>query len=213
VPFSSRALAEDLEPIVVYLGAGVGPTKARNLTPSSPCAKLAGLSSADSCSVVDDSDIGWKVFGGVQVTPYFALEGSLVDLGKLRLSGTATINVAPFPSIPVSISSDRRAYGFGVDGVFTIPISREFSLLARVGLLFWNVQSSTIRTTAGGNPFGLDKKVTGSSLDFGAGAQYDLTERAGIRVEYQRYKGVGDEGTTGKTDVDLISANFVYRFR
>ena len=42
--------------------------------------------------------------------------------------------------------------------------------------------------------------------------KYDFYKNMGVRAEFQRFKSIGDS-TTGKADVDLISASVVYRFK
>jgi len=55
-------------------------------------------------------------------------------------------------------------------------------------------------------------KPTGTSADFGAGVKYDFQKKVGAQAEFQRYASIGND-STGKSDVDLISASIVYRFQ
>ena len=200
---SVATFAQDKGP---YLGAGVGQSKAKNFGGPSSCPKLPGVT-VTSCSVLDDTDTGWKVFGGYRVSNA-AFEASWVDLGKVKLSESGTVS-----AIPVIDSAEAHAYGASFDAVFSLPISSDFSLSARAGLFHWTVTATVTRTSGAAQGFSEDRKLTGTGLDFGVGARYDFAENAGIRIEFQRFAGVGVEGTTGKADVDLISASLIYRFR
>jgi hypothetical protein len=63
-----------------------------------------------------------------------------------------------------------------------------------------------------GGPIDVSNKPSGNSLDFGVGVKYDIDGNIGVRAELQRFQGIGNS-TTGKSDVDSISASLVYRFR
>ena len=53
---------------------------------------------------------------------------------------------------------------------------------------------------------------TGFDPMFGIGGSFNITEKIGVRVEYEKFLDVGDENVTGQSDVDLISASLVFRF-
>jgi OOP family OmpA-OmpF porin len=53
---------------------------------------------------------------------------------------------------------------------------------------------------------------TDVAWSLGLGGQYNLSKSVGLRVEWERYFKVGDQDTTGETDVDLISAGVVFKF-
>src|SRR5216684_4300464 len=58
----------------------------------------------------------------------------------------------------------------------------------------------------------LGKFTMSSSGTFGIGVKYDLGGNIGVRAELQRFQSIGNS-TTGKADVDSISASVVYRFK
>jgi opacity protein-like surface antigen len=53
---------------------------------------------------------------------------------------------------------------------------------------------------------------TGTSITFGLGFQYNFTKRLAARAELQRYSDVGNDHTTGKSDVDVLSIGLVIKF-
>src|SRR5262245_29217569 len=186
-----------------YFGAGGG--QSRGSAPSN-CDNLAGILDPNSISCdVDATDAAWKVFAGYEANPYFALEASYVSLGtfKFKASGTAG-------GLPAAAEASDRRYGISADVVATLPLSRDFALMARAGACNFTVQSS-VSVTPGGST--RSEKSSGTKLDFGAGAKYDFTRDFAAQVEYQRFRDIADSSASGKSNVDLISASLVYRFR
>lgn len=185
-----------------YIGAGAGQSKGKA---PSDCTTLAGFFDPGGFSCdADTSETAWKIFAGYEVNPYFALEASYVSLGtfKFKASGTAG-------GLPASADVHDRRYGFSGDAIVTVPLSREFALLARVGVSNFTVQSSISSPTSESR----SERPSGNKLDFGLGAKYGFTRNVAAQVEYQRFRDIADSSATGKSDVDLISGSLIYRFR
>ena len=187
-----------------YLGVSVGQSKVKD--PGS-CSDLAGLFSPGYSCSLNDTDVGLKIFGGYQVNRYVGAEVSYVDLGTFKLSASGLVT-----GVPVSASEKIHGYGFGADLVLSAPISDTFSLSARGGVLSWTLKD-TLSASSSAASLSQEESATGTSFTFGVGARYDFAQNLGFRVEFQRFKDVGDENKTGKSDVDLISASLIYRFR
>lgn len=190
-----------------YIGIGVGQSKAKDV---GNCSDLQALTpSTVSCSIKDTST-GAKLFGGYQFNQYVAVEAGYVDLGKFTLSASV-----PNPSPFNSASATNKVSGFSLDAVGTWPITPEFAVLGRIGLFLWKLEASTSIAVPPPPPpvqCCTSDNVTGTGAAFGVGAQYDFSKDIGVRAEFQRFASIGND-TTGKSDVELISASFVYRFR
>jgi len=201
------AFAQDEGP---YIGAGAGQSKVKD--PGS-CSDLAGLFNPGfSCSITD-TDTGWKVFGGYQANRNVAIEASYVDLGASKLSASGTVTLPP--TVQATASGKITATGFSFDVILSAPITEAFSVSARAGLFAWTLKTSVSATASNGittASASQSDSTSGNAFDFGIGARYDFGRNVGVRVEFQRFKDVGDD-TTGKSDVDLISASLVYLFR
>lgn len=102
--------------------------------------------------------VAGKIYGGYSLTPNFAVEANLVDLG--RVDG-ATGRV--------------EGYGGSVDAVGLLPLSTQLSLLGRVGAGYMRMDS----------PIGRD---SGAALKLGAGLQYSLSPNVALRGEWERYR-------------------------
>ena len=103
------------------------------------------------------SGVGGKVYGGYRITPNFAIEGGLFDLGHIEdASGKVDL---------------RGAY---VDAVGSYEFAPKWSVLGRAGLADGRF------TSTGGND-------SSPALKLGAGLQYDLTKQVALRAENEHY--------------------------
>ncbi len=64
---------------------------------------------------------------------------------------------------------------------------------------------STITVTGPGGPVTFDNDDDGTSFAVGLGAEFNITERFGLRAEWERAFDVGEKDTVGETDIDLFT--------
>ena len=146
----------------------------------------------------DDTGTGFKIGGGYAFTRYFAVEGAYVDLGKATASGT-------FGGSNASVTF--KSSGLVVAAVGMVPLSQQFSLLGRFGLINATVKvDATLGNASGSN------KTTDMKTTFGVGASYSLTPKFAVRGDYDVYQKLGDNATTGESDVNMLSVGVVYKF-
>jgi len=177
-----------------YLGLGLGQSKIPDQPPSS-CAEF-GL--PPSCRLSKkDTDSAFRIFGGFRVTPNFAVEAGYVDLGKGHVDITS----------PAVATADFKVSGFDISAIGFVPFGSNFGGMARVGLFSWK----TIPSVSSGGVTVSDRD-TGVSVTFGLGLTYDFSKQFGGRLEWQRFFKVGNDVTTGTTDIDFLSLNGVFRF-
>jgi len=201
-----------------YGGASYGWSKAKDSCDDSMFGELPdNVTYSQSC---DDTDHGHKFFVGYQVTPILGVEAAYVDLGKFRQDGSLTQDWGE------GYASTSRANGAGsVDGfslalVGTAPITDNFAVFGKVGAYAWDLDVNgdyRSQTTYLGEPLDeysvlIYSNEDGTSLLLGLGAKYNFTPNLGIRAEWERYKGIGEHYTTGKSDVDLISLGLFANF-
>lgn len=177
-----------------YVGAGVGQTKAKDFE---VCSLL--FDPGSSCSD-DDSDTGIKVFAGNQLNSNVAFELNYTDLGSATSKGSGTIF-----GFPAAGTVEWEGKGFGVDVVGTAPISPQFGFIGRLGLFLWDVELS-----ASGLGGSFSDSDSGTAFTYGVGVAYQFGKSAGLRVEWQVYNDIGDDSTTGQSDVDMLSASLVF---
>ena len=161
----------------------------------------AGQATADvSCPAgtsCDDKDTAWKVYGGLEVNEFISMEAGYVHLGNVGYSGAKT--------------GSRETKGMLLQLVGTYALNPSFSLMARGGM---NILSTDVNGTIAGTPNN-NSSDTDVVWSAGAGAQYNLTQSVGLRMEWERYFKTGSpaaNGGTGEANVDLLSAGLVYKF-
>ncbi len=149
----------------------------------------------------DDSDSGYKLFGGYQFNQYFAVEAGYFDLGSYGFTAEA------LP--PGTLTGNIEVSGFNVDLVGLLPLTERFSLIGRVGANYAeasdNFSSTGLITVPDPNPTARD-----TNLKYGVGAQWDFSDRIAARVEAERYRL--DDAVGNKGDIDLYSLNLLLRF-
>lgn len=148
-------------------------------------------------SSLDKNDTAYKLQLGYQFNPNFALEGGYVDLGKAKYSVSYTGPVAGSGQAEIS------AKGWNVNAVGIIPLSNDFSVLGKVGLIDAKVEIS--------GPAG-SVSDTSWKATWGVGGAYNFSKTMAVRLEYDRYSKLGNNNTTGEGDVDLWSVGLVYKF-
>lgn len=150
----------------------------------------------------DDTDTGYRVFGGYQFHPTMAVVVSYVDLGKMYYDGPAWGGFTDYLSAK------------GIDASFLAgwrPGSQDrFTLFGTLGIFRW--QQDVNYTDPSGNYPYEDK---GTSFSYGAGGEVSFGAGAhwGFHFNYQRFMDVGDADNSGhEYDRDLIAVGFDYRF-
>ena len=122
------------------------------------------------------------------------------------------ISVEAETSLPVSkktiydsssdVIGDISIYHTAVFAKFTLPTSGSFKPFARVGMA---KGTSNFESTDGE----YDLKVDDTVFSYGWGAEWAMSEKFGLRVDYSMMKISGDGEDA---DVDVLALSSVYRF-
>ncbi len=171
-----------------YAGGSFGQTKAKSACNGVVAAGLG----------CDDSDTAYRIFGGYQVNRNFAAEVGYAELGKATASGVVS-------GVPQSGSWKARSWDIVAVGI--MPLSEQFSLLGKLGIALWRLDSTLTPTGIGS----VQQSPTGTSATYGLGGQYDFTQKVGMRLEWQKYKDVGNDAGV-KSDVAVFSLGALYKF-
>jgi OOP family OmpA-OmpF porin len=164
-------------------------------------ARSAGFATASTSA--DESDTAWKVFAGFQFNRNFALELGYSDLGESSIRTRTTGPAA-------TVNGEFKAKAWSLDAVGTLPLNDRFSLLARAGAIYYDLDARSA-AVAGGVPIKVRDSDKDLSWKAGLGAQYSLTNNLGARLEWEHYHRLGDEDT-GKSSVDTFSLGLQFRF-
>ena len=183
-----------------YGGLNLGQSRAK-IADARIRAELLGSGLTMTSIAEDERDTGYKLYGGYRLHRNFAIEGGYFNLGKFGF----TANTVPLGTL----RGDIKLQGLNLDAVAILPITERFSAFGRLGLNYAQARDSFAGTGAvtvlNPNPSKRD-----TNYKFGAGLQYDLTERLGMRLEAERYRindAVGNKG-----DINLFSIGLLYRF-
>jgi len=134
----------------------------------------------------DDSDSALRVFGGYQINSILSAEIGYNNLGKAT-GNTATI----------------KGYAWEATGVAAWPLFSAVSVYGKLGIFRGNAEGSGAL---------LGSKETNYGATFGIGAQIALNRNLALRADWQSYPSMGGS-TLPKTDVNVISAGALWRFR
>jgi len=186
-----------------YIGLGVGQSRAY-IAEDRIRNQLSGAGLTMNSIDDDDTDVGYKLFGGYKFNKHFAVEGGYFNLGKFGF----TANTTPAGTF----TGSGKFQGLNLDALGILPLTEKFSAFGRVGYIYTETKD-TFTGTGGGigvaasnpNP---DKKE--GNYKYGLGVQYDFTYNLGLRGEWERYRvndAVGNKG-----DIDMILVGLVYTF-
>jgi OOP family OmpA-OmpF porin len=183
-----------------YVGGNVGTTRA-DFKNDAINNSLAAKGFPVTSTTRDNTDSGYKLYGGYQITPNVAVEGGYFDLGRYTYSSTT------LP--PGTFSGKTRISGLNLDLVGTAPLTDHFSVFGRVGAAYARSRASFAST--GFTPANLSNpNRNGTNLKLGVGLQYAFTEALAVRAEIERYR-INDP-LRNRGNVDMASVGLVYRF-
>jgi len=185
-----------------YGGISLGQAKANSSTGAFDNALTASGSISGLSSTLDNKDEGFKLRLGYQLSEIMAVEGGYVDFGKAKYSGTYTVPGAG------SANGQMETRGVNFDLLRRLPINRDFSVFAKGGLLLSREES---KVSSADGTVATSNTATTLRPGLGLGAEYALSKSVGLRAEWERYYNVGNS-STGKGDVDLLSAGVNLRF-
>lgn len=165
----------------------------------------------------DDSDTAFGLVAGYRFTQYLAVEGGYTKFGKVTHTSRATGN---FPMDPGSLNTkiESETSGFSFAAMGTLPLTRDWEVFARGGVLFATNKLRIVIDATGTQfvpPLG---DFSGSFSDdttetFAAvGISRRVFEIYDLRLEYQRVFDIGTEDTGGVGDLDaaLIGLNVTF---
>lgn len=183
-----------------YVGGNVGATRADFKNDAINNA-LASQGLTVTSSTRDNRDTGYKLFGGYQINPNFAVEGGYFDLGRFGYSST---------TIPTgSFSGSTRVKGLNLDLLGMVPLSERLSAFGRIGAAY--AQSRANFSSTGAVPLNTsNRNRNGTDLKYGLGLQYAMTDALALRAEVERYR-INDP-LRNRGHVNMASVGLIYSF-
>ncbi|WP_415905643.1 porin family protein [Neptuniibacter sp. QD48_55] len=134
-------------------------------------------------TVTDDSDTSWKIFGGYNFNKNFAVEFAYQDLGE---------NSADVLNVPVKIEGD--AYSVALLG--KLPVGEKAEFFAKLGYAHIDADADINNLAS--------VSEDDSDVLYGLGANYSVTEKVDLRLEWERMDF--------EDEVDTVSLGVIYNF-
>src|SRR5258706_1273880 len=155
-----------------------------------------------SSSSIDTNDTGWGLDVGYQFNKWFAVEGGYIDLGKFDFASNLP------SSAPGAFSGRVKSEGVRLTAVGIIPLDHGFSLYGKAGIA--HLRTKLEASNSARPDLGSSHQQTSGTVRLGA--TYDITKAISARIGWDRFMNANDNATTGKADIDLVSAGLFYRF-
>lgn len=158
----------------------------------------------------DESDTGFKVFGGYKFFPWLSVEGAYINGGKPEVKETSDTGETGKLSIELQ--------SIVASAVFTLPIGEKFELFVKPGIAFWDAKTTVrYRDLDFSDQFG--ENDNGSAFFLGGGAGLNITEHFGLRLEYEWFEAAPEYDSDENEFIDkydatagFFSASFIYSF-
>lgn len=168
------------------------------------------LLAKDSRLTVEDK--AWGFIVGYRWLPWLAFEGTYLELSDVRYNSDDVVGFetdAGTDTAEVSNSIKTRIRGPAVSALAILPVTYEFELFARGGVMF-----SSSNIALGASYFRGNIGNSDSSADWlaGAGAAYTFLDVYTARLEYQRVFDAGVDDLVLEDDIDFISLQIVVTF-
>lgn len=161
-----------------------------------------GITNTTGTASVDDEDTGYKIFLGININQYIAVEGFYVNFGEATLKGNTgdtfqfAGNTGQFTQNNVQDKIEGKS--FGVASLFGYPVHQFFNPYVKLGFHFWETEASSNVSNVSLGDDGIDYL-------YGGGFNTVITKHFGFRAEFERYNCDDEE-------VDMYSAGLKVMF-
>ena len=183
-----------------YVGGNVGGTRA-DFNNDAINSGLTNQGFTVNSTTRDNRDTGYKLFGGYQINPNFAIESGYFDLGRFGYSSTTTPTG--------SFNGSTRVKGLNLDLVGMVPLSERLSAFGRVGAAY--ARSRANFSSTGAVPLNFSNRDRNrTDVKYGLGLQYAVTDALALRAEIERYR-ISDP-LRNRGNVNMASLGMIYRF-
>jgi OOP family OmpA-OmpF porin len=156
---------------------------------------------------IRDADLGFTGAFGLQMNRNWAFEVNFIQLGKFSYKYTQGANTQ---------EDVYEVSGWGGSLLPTIPLTQNFSVFGRLGVLAAQTRNTIRNPAPAYNGSITPIQVNTTSFLSGFGAQYFINRDIGIRLEYQNLGKVGTSGAcgtcTGRANAQFLSASALFTF-
>lgn len=147
---------------------------------------------------LEETDIGYRHFGGYRFSRHWGVELGYSDLGRGNGGERGVFETQ---------KSGVHTSAWTLAGTGVLPIGEAFSLQGRLGFSVTSPDATLMAPAAG---FSSALPRYRPTVLWGFGGQYDLTGSVGLRVDYNNFGRLADDPNGARSD--LWSINAVVRF-
>lgn len=148
---------------------------------------------------IEDSDIGYRHFGGYRFSRHWGVELGYSDLGR----GPESTE----PAFLAQQKSGAQTSAWTLAGTGVLPIGEAFSVQGRLGFSVTSPDATFLAPSTGISSAFPRYRPT---VLWGFGGQYDVTGSIGLRLDYNNFGRLADDPSGTRSD--LWSINAVVRF-
>lgn len=158
----------------------------------------------------DNSNVTAKLAVGCRVNDHFAVEAAAWWFGKSE-HDHAGIQAGQ----RVSSHAEFKGYGLAVDAVGILPVTDALSVFGKAGVALIRIDG---QNNASEPQYSFSKSKTRLAPKLGAGAEWLMTERLSLRLEYEHFFNAGKESRDGQTfvmpdvDYDTVTVGLKMNF-
>jgi len=158
-----------------------------------------------------DKAAGWKLYGGIDINDYVAVQADVVSLGKITYKERNASGAA------YHFNASSSAAGVYGNLLLKLPLAEgRGALFAKAGLGFVAVEQKVDGSVGSSFSMMLSDTDTAASFNAGVGIRFNLNANWGLVAEAERYL-INIEDEDGEADfsaykVNLVTAGVYYRF-
>jgi OmpA-OmpF porin, OOP family len=156
-------------------------------------------------AVSSESGGGYRIGGGYQFSNNFALEADYLDAGHT--------DVGPDAVLPKfgNQSDIMRSHGFTIDAIGSLAVSNTVSVYARAGVISATTERKVYRNGSS-IPTEPDMYTHGRHPGAGFGVAYQVDGNWAVRVQWQRFYGLGSSDIAVRGNLDMVSLGVAYLY-
>lgn len=160
-------------------------------------------------SQISEDGFTWSLTLGYQFFRFLAVEAAWVDLGDAEYKASVEVDDGTF-IIPLDTKVTNDSAGATLSALGILPFAGNWQVYGRAGVYFASNDLDVTASSGGESVAGEDSDNT-QEFYWGLGAGYTQAQWT-LRLEYQQYMDVGDDSTTGESDIDRITLGAIYKF-
>lgn len=177
-----------------------------------------GLTVVSGTSTLKKSSFAFGGIIGYQFIPEIAVEASYTDLGKIRYHSTDVVVGGGLGRLNAFADLDGKAKGPTVSIIGALPLTPQWEIYARAGIIFSKVTLEATATLTTGNVASSGAGTSSESANSvdplaGVGLAWKPYKQLKIRAEYTRFSNVGDKDKTGEINIDTFNVGVTYGFQ